>query len=93
MLRLVMFVLVSLFLMPAMAEPVNINTASAKDLAKNLSGIGLKKAEAIIRYRKEHGGFHAAEDLALVKGIGMKTVEKNKKDILLGEKSKKDGRK
>ncbi|MFZ2407014.1 MAG: helix-hairpin-helix domain-containing protein, partial [Methylobacter sp.] len=32
------------------ASPVNINTADAKTIAEALSGIGLKKAEAIVKY-------------------------------------------
>lgn len=91
MLRSVMFVVLSLFLMPVMAAPVDINTASAKELSKNLSGIGLKKAEAIVNYREKHGKYHDVKDLALVKGIGVKTVEKNKKDILLGKHKHEEG--
>ena len=44
-------------------------------------GIGIKKAEAIVTYRKEHGKFKNLEDLQMVKGIGTKTVEKNKNEI------------
>jgi len=59
------------------AGPVNINTADAITLAANIKGIGTKKAEAIIAYRNQHGAFGRAEDLAKVRGIGKKTVEKN----------------
>ena len=45
---------------------------------------GPSKAEAIVAYRKEHGSFKSPEQLALVKGIGLKTVEKNRDRILLG---------
>lgn len=67
----------------AFAVPVNINTADAKTIADSLSGIGLKKAEAIIDYRTKKGVFKAVTDLTQVSGIGDKTVEKNKADILL----------
>ena len=60
-----------------------INTADAKTISDALSGIGLKKAEAIVKYRTEKGLFKTAEDLTNVKGIGEKTIAKNKKDILL----------
>ncbi|MGZ8152965.1 MAG: ComEA family DNA-binding protein, partial [Methylovulum sp.] len=50
-----------------------------------LSGVGQKKAEAIVKYREEKGLFKTAEELANVTGIGEKTVEKNKADILLGD--------
>lgn len=67
------------------ASPVNINTADAKTIGDALSGIGLKKAEAIIKYREEKGPFETVEELANVKGIGEKTVEKIKNDILLSD--------
>lgn len=71
------------------ATPVNINTADAQAIADSLSGIGIKKAEAIVEYRKANGPFKAAEDLLNVKGIGEKTLEKNKADILLSDLAKK----
>jgi len=63
------------------AAPVNINTADAATLAENISGIGPKKAQAIVTYRKTNGPFKTAQDLTNVKGIGQKTVEKNINDI------------
>ena len=70
-----------------LASPVNINTADAKTIGESLSGIGLKKAEAIVKYRVEKGGFKTVEELDNVSGIGMKTVEKIKKDVLLSDAS------
>lgn len=67
------------------ASPVNINSASAEKIASSLSGIGQKKAEAIVAYRKEHGQFKSVDDLTQVKGIGSKTIAKNAQDILLKE--------
>ena len=58
-------------------EPVNINTADAETLA-TLQGIGEKRAEAIIDYRNRYGPFVSVDDLVKVKGIGVKTVEKNR---------------
>ena len=65
----------------ALAGPVNINTADAPTLAANLNGVGQTKAEAIVSYREANGPFHSIEDLALVKGIGAKTVEKNRENL------------
>lgn len=65
------------------AAPVNINTATAQELADKLDGIGIKKAQAIIQYREKVGDFHAAEQLLNVKGIGAATLEKNQASILL----------
>jgi competence protein ComEA len=66
------------------AEPVDINSADATTLAEGLTGVGLSKAEAIIAYRDEHGPFASAEDLAQVKGIGDKLVERNRDNIVVG---------
>ncbi|MCK9636795.1 helix-hairpin-helix domain-containing protein [Methylobacter sp. Wu8] len=69
----------------AIASPVNINTADAKTIGEALSGIGLKKAEAIVKYREAKGAFKTADDLVNVDGIGAKTVEKIRNDILLSD--------
>ncbi|WP_424695657.1 helix-hairpin-helix domain-containing protein [Granulicatella elegans] len=55
-------------------EMVNINTATLEEL-QTIKGIGKKKAEAILQYRKEHGPFRRKEDLLQVKGIGKKALE------------------
>ncbi|MGF1790080.1 ComEA family DNA-binding protein [Photobacterium profundum] len=62
---------------------VNINNANAEELDKLLIGIGPEKAESIIIYRKEKGDFQTADDLINVKGIGLSTVDKNRKRIEL----------
>lgn len=61
-------------------EQVNINTADVAELT-TLSGIGQKKAAAIISYREENGPFKTVEDLKEVSGIGEKTVEKLRPSI------------
>ncbi|MDX1599835.1 MAG: ComEA family DNA-binding protein [Marinobacter sp.] len=70
--------LFSLFTGFAHAGPaaVNINTADIETLA-GLNGIGQSKAEAIVAYREANGPFQAPQDLANVKGIGERTIEKN----------------
>lgn len=68
----------------AYAGPVNINTASAEELADNLNGVGEKKALLIVERRESVGKFTSAEQLLEVKGIGEKTLIKNKDNILLG---------
>jgi competence protein ComEA len=74
--------LLSLYAINVMAAPVNVNTADAKTIADALSGIGPAKAEAIVEYREKNGTFKTVEDFIKVPGIGEKTVEKNKNDIL-----------
>lgn len=66
------------------ADKVDINTADAAQLEKVLVGIGPSKAEAIVEYRKTNGPFKSADELALVKGIGLKTVERNRELIAVG---------
>lgn len=66
------------------ADRVNINTADAATLDRVLLNVGASKAEAIVAYRKAHGAFKSAEQLALVKGIGLRTVEKNRDRIAVG---------
>lgn len=70
------------------AGQVNINTADAETISAELNGIGLSKAEAIVEYRKKHGPFKSADDLSLVKGIGERTVEKNRRDIRVSDSKK-----
>lgn len=60
------------------ATPVNINVATADQLAAVMSGVGEKKAQAIIEYRKEHGAFQSVDQLVAVKGIGDVLLERNK---------------
>jgi competence protein ComEA len=68
---------------PAAAVPqeaVNINTADVQALTK-LKGIGTKKAEAIVAWRKANGAFKSVDQFADVKGVGAKTLEANRKNI------------
>ena len=64
----------------AAVEAVNINTADAQTLTK-LKGIGVKKAEAIVAWRKANGNFKSVDQFADVKGVGAKTLEANRKSI------------
>ncbi len=63
--------------------PVNVNTADAATLAAALNGVGQSRAEAIVRYREAHGDFIDIYELANVKGIGERTVERNADRIVL----------
>lgn len=57
---------------------VNLNTADAATLQRELTGIGEVKAQAIVAYREEHGDFASVDELLEVKGIGEATLEKNR---------------
>ena len=65
------------------ADRVDVNHADAAAIAETLNGIGMTKAEAIVAWREANGQFKSADQLAEVKGIGLKTVEKNRDRILL----------
>ena len=62
---------------------INLNTADAAQLC-TLSGIGQSKAEAIIAYREEHGGFASIEEIMNVEGIKEGTFSKIKDKISVG---------
>lgn len=63
------------------AEKVNINTASKDVLIENIKGVGEKKAQAIIKYRKKNGKFNSINELVEVQGIGPDIIEKNQKQL------------
>ena len=50
---------------------ININTATQEEL-ESLPSIGEVRAQAIITYREEHGGFRTIDELKEVSGIGDK---------------------
>lgn len=56
---------------------LDINSATAAELSSVMIGVGLKRAEEIIKLREQLGGFTELEQLLDVKGIGLKTLEKN----------------
>jgi len=57
---------------------VSINQADAEQLASVLKGVGLKKAESIVRYREQNGPFTQIEQLQEVPGIGPALFERNR---------------
>ena len=62
-------------------EPVNINEADAETLALAIKGVGMKRAEAIIAYREQHGPFQTVDDLTQVQGIGEKLLEGSRQNL------------
>jgi len=65
------------------AFSVNVNTASADEIAANLKGVGENKAAAIVVYREANGPFKSLKGLTQVKGIGAATIDKNREEIEL----------
>lgn len=76
-----------IMLVGALLASVDMNNASAKEFT-SLKGVGTKKADAIVSYRSSHGCFSSIEGLSKVKGIGVKTIEKNKDKLVLGKCNK-----
>jgi competence protein ComEA len=75
---------------PAKSAPagkVNLNTASAQDLA-TLPGVGDKVAARIIEYRQKAGGFKSVQELLNVRGVGEKNFAKMQAHLTLGDAPK-----
>lgn len=65
------------------AAPVNINAASAVEIAESLNGVGEARAAAIVTYREKNGPFMSADQLLQIKGVGEKILEKNRDNIVI----------
>lgn len=77
--------LVLLLSAPPVWAAVDVNSASAQQL-EAVKGIGPAKARAIVDYRNKNGPFKSLDDLRNVDGIGAKSLEKMKPELLLGAK-------
>lgn len=84
-LLVIVFACITMFSIGAWAAPVNINSADAATIASAIKGVGEKKAQAIVKYRKQHGPFRSVDALANVPGIGEKTVAKNRANLTVGK--------
>ncbi len=65
------------------SEPIDINSATAAEIAAAMSGVGPAKAQAIVDYRTEKGRFVSVEELTQVPGIGPATLERNREVVQL----------
>ncbi|MCB5161680.1 ComEA family DNA-binding protein [Marinomonas algarum] len=76
--RLLFILSLSVVSLPALsATPLDINSATAMEFASVMSGVGMKKAQAIIAYREMNGPFDSLDQLTYVKGIGATLVMRN----------------
>ncbi len=69
------------------AATVDVNSADAATLAKTMVGVGKAKADAIVKYRAEHGAFTSIDDLAKVTGAGgitKKIIDDNRATVTCG---------
>jgi len=78
--RTIVLLATFVFASAAWSAAIDINTATSEQLTA-LKGVGFKKAQAIVNYRNKNGNFKTIESLSNVKGIGLKTVEKNRSII------------
>ncbi len=82
--KFLILILASVFSIAAWAaEAVNVNKASAEEIAESLKGVGISKAQAIVAYREANGSFVHVDELVNVKGIGIRTIDQNRGMILL----------
>lgn len=81
--RFVFALVFSLSAFGVLAEPVDVNTATAEQIAGAMNGVGQAKAEAIIQDREKNGKFKSIDDLARVRGIKMATISKNRDRIIV----------
>ncbi|MCK5481733.1 MAG: helix-hairpin-helix domain-containing protein [Gammaproteobacteria bacterium] len=79
----ILVVLAMLVSVASFAGPIDINSADASTLASAIIGVGESKAIAIVEYRDAHGPFASVDDLSNVKGIGMKTVDKSRRNLMV----------
>ena len=79
--------LLTAILAPAwlLAGPVDINTADAETLARELNGVGAARAQAIIDHRQQNGEFRKPEELLNVTGIGPAILEQNRDNIVIAD--------
>lgn len=61
---------------------INVNTATAEQLMM-LPGIGEKTAKAILSYRNANGPFKTIEDVAKVRGLSKKKIDKIRQNLSL----------
>lgn len=80
-------VLLSLPVLLYAGQTININTAD-KELLMSIKGVGEKRAEAIIAYRKQNGPFKSVDQLSEIKGLGQYFVDSNRDVLVVKDKKK-----
>jgi competence protein ComEA len=72
---------------PAATAKVDLNTATVEQLTV-LPGVGPTLAARIVEYRQKSGGFHSAEELLNVRGIGERNFKKIEGRLTVSEPPK-----
>ena len=87
--HIIALLLACMLALPAWAAAtLNINQATAEEIAEAMNGVGLTKAEAIVAYRNTNGPFTLVDELVNVKGIGLRTVDRNRETVNTGSDKK-----
>lgn len=68
---------------PQVMAQLDLNTADAATLQRELKGIGKTKAEAIVAYREANGKFTSVDELLEIKGIGKALLERNRDKVMV----------
>jgi competence protein ComEA len=68
----------------ALAGPVDINSADAATIARELNGVGESRARAIVEFREKNGRFASPDDVLKVSGIGPQVLKLNRDNIQTG---------
>ncbi len=71
--------------MVSWAGPVDLNSADAETIARELNGVGVTRAEAIVEYREQYGAFASPDELLNVSGIGPHILKVNEANIVLNQ--------
>jgi len=72
----------------AWAGPVDINSADAATIARELNGVGESRARAIVEFREKNGRFASPDDVLKVSGIGPQVLKLNRDNIQTGQTPK-----
>jgi len=83
--RVSVLLLAGMVTLMAWAGPVDLNSADAETIARELNGVGVSRARAIVEYREQYGAFSSAEELLNVSGIGTHILQVNKANIILSK--------
>jgi competence protein ComEA len=87
--KLILTLIMCLALAGTAAAVVNINTATKEELT-TIKGIGGKRAQEIIDYRKKNGDFKSVDELEKVPGIGPGTMKQIRSQITVSGKTATD---
>ena len=86
--RIICLSILGLLPVLAGAGPVDINTADAATIARELNGVGDSRAKAIVEFREKNGRFASPDDVLKVTGIGPQVLKLNRDNIRTGQSTK-----